>query len=73
MEDHEELPPKVAAEGGAHVLGRSRRLLVTLDTQLVPVAHEHGVDVVHEVGHGEQDVAAGQPVAGQKQQNWLAK
>lgn len=67
MEDHEELPAEVAEERRAHVLGRGRRLLVTLDPQLVPVAHEHGVDVVNEVGHGEQDVAAGQPVPGQEE------
>ena len=64
MQDHEELPPEVAEERCAHVFGRGHRLLVTLDPQLVPVAHEHGVDVVHKVGHSEQDIAAGQPVPG---------
>lgn len=32
------------------------------DLKLVPVAQEHGVYIVHEVGHGEQDVGCGQPV-----------
>lgn len=37
-------------------------LLVTFDLLLVPVAQEHGVDVVSEVRRGEEDVGVGQPV-----------
>lgn len=37
-------------------------LLVTFDLLLVPVAQEHGVDVVGEVRRGEEDVGVGQPV-----------
>lgn len=33
------------------------------DLKLVPVAHEHGVDVIYEVGHRKEDVGAGQPVS----------
>lgn len=36
------------------------------DPQLVPVAHKHCVDVVHEVGNSKHDVSAGQPVPVQK-------
>lgn len=32
------------------------------DLDLVPVAHEHCVDVVHKVGNGKHDVSASQPV-----------
>lgn len=32
------------------------------DLQLVPVAQEHCVDVVHKVGDSKHDVRAGQPV-----------
>lgn len=36
---------------------------MTFDLQLVPVTKEHGVDVVHKVGRGEQDVGVGQPMS----------
>lgn len=42
--------------------GCGRRVLVPFDLQLVPVAHEHGVDVIHKVGDRKHDVRAGQPV-----------
>lgn len=32
------------------------------DPELVPVAHEHRVDVIHEVGNGKHDVSAGEPM-----------
>lgn len=62
VQHHEELAAQVAAQRRAHVPGDGRGLLVPFHLQLVPVAHEHGVDVVHKVGDGEHDVAAGQPV-----------
>lgn len=61
MQDHEELPAQVSAHRRG--LGSGAVVhLVTFDLQLVPVAQEHGVDVVHEIRHGEQDVGAGQPM-----------
>lgn len=66
MQDHEELAAQVASQRRAHVLGRRRGLLVPFDPQLVPVAHEHCVDVVHEVGDSEHDVTAGEPVPARK-------
>lgn len=62
VQHHQELATQVADQRRAHVLGNSRGLLVPFHLQLVPVAHEHGVDVVHEVGNSKHDVAAGQPV-----------
>lgn len=62
MQHHEELAAQVAGQCRGHVLGRGRRVLVTFDLQLVPVAHEHCVDVVHKVGDSKHDVGAGQPV-----------
>lgn len=62
VQHHEELAAQVAGQRRAHVLGDGRGLLVPFHLQLVPVAHEHGVDVVHKVGNGEHDVGAGQPV-----------
>lgn len=44
------------------MFGCGRCVLVPFDLQLVPVAHEHGVDVVHKVGDSKHDVCAGQPV-----------
>lgn len=62
VQHHEELATQVAGQRRAHVLRDGRGLLVALHLQLVPVAHEHGVDVVHKVGNGKHDVGAGQPV-----------
>lgn len=62
VQHHEELAAQVAGQRRAHVLGDGRGLLVTFHLQLVPVAHEHGVDVVDKVGNGKHDVGAGEPV-----------
>lgn len=62
MQHHEELPAQVAGQRRGHVFGRGRRVLVPFDLQLVPVAHEHCVDVVHKIRDSEHDVGAGQPV-----------
>lgn len=64
VQHHEELATQVAGQRRAHVLGCRRGLLVPFDPELVPVAHEHGVDVVHKVGNGEHDVTAREPVPG---------
>lgn len=65
MQDHEELSAEVAAQG--HRLGLGPVIhLVTFDLKLVPVAQEHGIYIVHEVGHSKQDVGAGQPVPERK-------
>lgn len=66
VQHHEELATQVAGQCCAHVLGRCRRLLVPFDPQLVPVAHEHCVDVIHEVGNSKHDVSASQPVPVQR-------
>lgn len=39
---------------------------MSLHPQFVPVAHEHGVDIVDEVGDGEHDVGARKPVPAQE-------
>lgn len=61
VEYHEELAPQVAGQGRTQGFGAAVRFM-TLDAQLVPVAHEHSVDVVHKVGHGKEDVGAGEPM-----------
>lgn len=66
VQHHEELATQVACQCWAHVLGCCRGLLVSFDPQFVPVAHEHCVDVVHEVGNSEQDVRASQPMPVQR-------
>ena len=64
MQPQEPLSAQEAGHGGPPGADRRRRrLLVTFDLQLVPVAQEHGVDVVEEVRRGEQDVGVGQPVS----------
>lgn len=62
VQHHEELAPQVAGKCRAHVPGCCRGLLVPFDLELVPVAHEHRVDVIHEVGNGKHDVCASQPM-----------
>lgn len=62
VQHHEELATQVAGQRRAHVLGYGRGLLVPFHLQLVPVAHEHCVDVIHEVGNGKHDVGASQPM-----------
>lgn len=65
MQDHEELSAEVAAQG--HRLGlRPVIHLMTFDLKLVPVAQEHGIYIVHKVGHSKQDVGGGQPVPERK-------
>lgn len=66
VQHHEELATQVAGQRWAHVPGGSWGLLVPFDLQLVPVAHKHCVDVVHEVGNSKHDVSAGQPVPVQR-------
>ena len=44
------------------MLGCCRGLLMPFDPELVPVAHEHGIDVIHEVGNSKHDVSASQPM-----------
>lgn len=39
---------------------------MTFDLKLVPVAQEHSIYIVHEVGHGKQDIGGGQPVPERK-------
>jgi len=63
MQHHQDLSAQVTPHRGAHRAVAMPRLLVTFDLQLVPVAQEHGVDVVGEVRRGEQDVGVGQPVS----------
>lgn len=70
MQHHEELATQVAGQRRAHVLGCRRGLLVPFDLQLVPVAHEHCVDVVDEVGNGEHDVRAGQPMPVERERRY---
>lgn len=62
VQHHEELATQVAGHRCAHVLGRCRGLLVPFDPELVPVAHEHCVDVIHEIGNCKHDVSARQPM-----------
>ncbi len=62
VQHHEELATQVAGQCRAHVLGCCCGLLVPFDLELVPVAHEHCVDVIHEVGNSKHDVSASQPV-----------
>lgn len=62
VQHHEELAAQVADQCGAHVLGCCRGLLVPFDPELVPIAHEHCVDVIDEVGDSEHDIRAGKPV-----------
>lgn len=60
MQHQKQLPAQEAHHSGPC---RARAaLLVTFDLLLVPVAQEHGVDVVGEVRRGEEDVGVGQPV-----------
>lgn len=60
VDHHEELLVQVGADDGAQRPGAGR--LVPFDLVLVPVAQEHGVDVVDEVGDGKLGVGGGQPV-----------
>lgn len=39
-----------------------------LDLKFVPVAQEHGIDVIDEVGDRKEDIAAGEPMPGQREQ-----
>lgn len=59
MKHHEKLSPQVAANDRAHFWCI---LLMTFDLHLVPVAQEHGVDVIDKVRNRKQDVGASQPV-----------
>lgn len=61
MQNHQNLSMQVTRQH----LSKSC-LLVTFDLQLVPVAQEHGVDVVEEVWSGEQDVGLSEPVSEQE-------
>lgn len=65
MQDHEKLSAEVAAQGHRLWL-RPVIHLMTFDLKLVPVAQEHGIYIVHKVGHSEQDVGGGQPVPEKK-------
>lgn len=58
MQDHQDL----STQETPHQRSKPR-LLVTFDLQLVPVALEHGEDVVQEVRCGKQDVGLGEPVS----------
>lgn len=57
MQHHEQLSAEETNHNGSSWPGAA--ILVTFDLQLVPVTKEHGVDVVHKVGRGEQDVGVG--------------
>lgn len=59
MKHHEKLSPQVAAN---HRADFWCILLMTFDLYLVPVAQEHGVDVIDKVRDGKQDVGASEPV-----------
>lgn len=63
MKHHEKLSPQVAANGRAHFWCI---LLVTFDLHLVPVAQEHGIDVIDKVRDRKQDVGASEPVPADK-------
>lgn len=63
MQHHEHLSAQVTGHSGSLPPDALLLLLlVTFDLQLVPVAHEHGVDVVGKVRRGKQDVGVGQPM-----------
>lgn len=62
MQHHEEFTTQVAGQYWAHVPWYNWGLLVPFDLELVPIAHEHCVDVIHEVGNSKHDVSASQPV-----------
>ncbi len=38
------------------------------DLKFVPVAQEHGIDVIEEVGDSKEDIAAGKPMPGQREE-----
>lgn len=61
MQHHQHLSAQETHRHGPR--GPQATLLVTFDLQLVPVAQEHGVYVVREVGSREQNVGVGQPVS----------
>lgn len=61
VDHHQELLVQVGVGDGAQGPG-PRGHLVSLDPVPVPMAHEHGVDVVDEVGDGELGVGGCQPV-----------
>lgn len=62
MKHHEKLSPQVAANS-AHFWCF---LLMTFDLHLVPVAQEHGVDVIDKVRDRKEDVGASEPVPADK-------
>ncbi len=66
VQDHEELSAQIAADGWTHRFGFA--LLVIFDLKFVPVAQEHGIDVIEEVGDSKEDIAAGKPMPGQREE-----
>lgn len=65
MEHHEELLVQVAAyhgPGAAQGSGRPVFPSVPFNLVLVPVAEEHGIDVIDEVGNCKLCIGRGQPV-----------
>lgn len=61
MQDHEELAAQVSSDGWSHRFGLTL-LLVIFDLKFVPVAQEHGIDVIDEVGNCKEDIAGGEPM-----------
>lgn len=76
VEHHEELLVQVAAHhgpGAAQGSGRPVFPSMPFNLVLVPVAEEHGVDVIDEVGHCKLRVGRGQPVPvgkGERRSMW---
>lgn len=64
MKHHEKLSPQVAANGRAHF---RCVLLVTFDLHLVPVAQEHGINVIDKIRDRKQDVGASEPMPADKE------
>lgn len=62
VQHHKELTTQITGQHCAHVHWCCRGLLVPFDLKLVPVAHEHCVDVIYKVGNSKHDVSACQPV-----------
>lgn len=63
VQDHKELSAQVTADGWLHWFGLALVLMI-FDLKLVPVAQEHGIDVIDKVWDSKEDVAAGEPMPG---------
>lgn len=66
MQHHEQLPAQVAPHSSTH--RPVAVLLMPFDLQLVPVAQEHGVNIVGKVRCGKENIVVGQPVPEEQRQ-----